>query len=76
MSAERGRQEMKIWAGGALRGDGGEKDENERGGRWQSEKLPWSGARGRERIPGMRRKVITAELYYFESVLTAIHLYL
>ena len=32
MSAERGRQEMKIWAGGALREDGGEKDENERGG--------------------------------------------
>ena len=32
MSAERGRQEINIRAGGALRGDGGEKDERERGG--------------------------------------------
>ena len=48
MSAERGRQEINIRAGGALRGDGGEKDEREGGGRWQPEKLPWGGARGRE----------------------------
>ena len=37
------------------------------------EELPWGGAMGREIFPGVRTKVITAELYYFEKSRTATH---